>query len=65
MQRHFVRPAARALAIQRESYNNWLFFAGRSRGAFRSLAIRREGCQRWRPNVLARFFGSPDVLDFD
>ena len=65
MQPRYVRPAARALAIQRESYHNWLFFAGRSKGAFRGLAIRREDHLRWRLSVLARFFSTPNVLYFD
>ena len=61
----YVRPAARALAVERESFDNWLYFAGRSKGAFRPLAIRRGDRQRWRPTVLARFFGMPDVFYFD
>ena len=61
----YVRPAARALAVERESFDNWLYFAGRSKGAFRRFADRREDRQRWRSTVLARFFGMPDVLYFD
>jgi hypothetical protein len=65
MQQRYVRHAARALSIQRESFDNWLYFAGRSKGAFRPVGLRRDERRRWRPTDLARFFGKPDVLYFD
>jgi hypothetical protein len=65
MQTRYIRPAARALAIQRESFDNWLYFAARSKGAFHAAPLRREEGTRWRPTQLARFFNKPDVLYFD
>jgi hypothetical protein len=65
MQMRYVRPAARALAIQRESFDNWLYLAGRSKGAFHAAPLQRDEGNRWRPTRLARFFRKPDVLYFD
>ncbi|MEP7210581.1 MAG: hypothetical protein ABI740_07065 [Alphaproteobacteria bacterium] len=65
MQTRYVRPGARALAIQRESFDNWLYFAARAKGAFRPIGLRRDERHRWKPTTLSRFFGKPDVLYFD
>jgi hypothetical protein len=65
MQTRYVRPGARALAVQRESFHNWLYFAGRAKGAFHASPLRREEGGRWRPTALARFYRKPNVLYFD
>lgn len=57
----YVRPAVRALAIQRESFDNWLYLAGRSKGAFDMTPPRGDERRRWKSTVLARFFGMPTV----
>ena len=59
MQFRYGRSAARALSIQPESVDNWLYLAARSKGVFRPASIRRQNRQRWRPTMLARVFGAP------
>jgi hypothetical protein len=62
MQKRYVRPAARALAIQRENFDNWLYLAGRAKGGFLPSSLRREEGNRWRSTALARFFRKPNTL---
>ncbi|MBI1359115.1 MAG: hypothetical protein GC155_02400 [Alphaproteobacteria bacterium] len=61
----YDRPSTRALAVEREGFHNWLYFARRSRGAFDHRASKRREKSGWRSTALARFFGMPDVLYYD